>query len=183
MNEDADDTHDKTGDGIDGIDGIDGEFDRDRDPAGRARNARPRDGLGRPLAKGAASGVERVPDELAMPVADAVALAQRYLDNGQPFHAHEVLEVLWKTGPEDERDLWQGLAQIAVGLTHALRGNQVGAVTLLRRGADRVRGYQGRDSDSHGLAIADVVAAADALAHQLEADPTIDLTDVTIRLS
>jgi hypothetical protein len=174
---DVDDTHDETGDGTEG------EFSRDRDPAGRARNARPRDGLGRPLAKDAASEVERVPDELDMPVAEAVALAQRYLDNGQPFHAHEVLEVLWKTGPESERDLWQGLAQIAVGLTHALRGNQVGAVTLLRRGADRVRGYHGRDGFTHGLAIADVVAAADNLARQLETDPTIDLTDVTIRLS
>src|SRR5664279_3897685 len=90
---------------------------RDRDPAGRARNARPRDGLGRPLPRGAPSGMERVPDKLDMAIPEAVALAQRYLDAGQPFHAHEVLELLWKTGPEGERDLWQGLAQIAVGLT------------------------------------------------------------------
>src|SRR5665213_3139655 len=120
------------------------EIDRDRDPTGRARNARPRDGLGRPLPRGATSGVAPVPDEVPMPVADAIAMAQHYLDAGQPFHAHEVLEVLWKTGPDAERDLWQGLAQIAVGLTHALRGNRVGAVTLLHRGADRVRSYQGR---------------------------------------
>ncbi|MHB8274101.1 MAG: DUF309 domain-containing protein [Dermatophilaceae bacterium] len=29
------------------------------------------------------------------------------------------------------------MAQLAVGLTHALRGNNVGAAALLRRGADR----------------------------------------------
>ena len=60
----------------------------------------------------------------------------------RPFHAHEVLEAAWKSGPAQERDLWQGLAQIAVGLTHARRGNARGAVALLRRGAERVRAAQ-----------------------------------------
>ena len=74
--------------------------------------------------------------------AEAAALADRLLRDGRPFHAHEVLEAAWKSGPAQERDLWQGLAQIAVGLTHARRGNARGAVTLLRRGAERVRAYQ-----------------------------------------
>lgn len=146
-----------------------GEIRRDRDPAGRARNARPRDGLGRPMPRGSAPGVERVPDELHMPLDEAVALAQRYLDDGQPFHAHEVLEALWKTRSPDERDLWQGLAQIAVGLTHTLRGNSVGAVTLLRRGATRVRGYGG---DPLGIDVIGVVASALATAADLEAGVT-----------
>jgi hypothetical protein len=117
---------------------------RDRDPAGRPRNARPRDGLGRPLdrADDASSGADRIPDDLVITGAEAAALADRLLRDGRPFHAHEVLEAAWKSGPAGERDLWQGLAQIAVGLTHARRGNARGAVTLLSRGADRVRGYQ-----------------------------------------
>ena len=41
---------------------------------------------------------------------------------GRPFHAHEVLEAFWKAAPPAERDFWQGLAQLAVGLTHARRG-------------------------------------------------------------
>ncbi len=48
-----------------------------------------------------------------------------------------------------ERDLWQGLAQLAVGLTHALRGNARGAVTLLRRGGARLAGYAG--TSPHGI--------------------------------
>jgi len=140
---------------------------RDRDPAGRPRNARPRDGLGRPLPRGSSSGVERVPDELAIPVADAVTLAQVYLDTDRPFHAHEVLEALWKTRPAAERDLWQGLAQIAVGLTHALRGNPTGAVRLLRRGADRVRDYRG---NRHDVAVDSVLDTADRLADALAGD-------------
>ncbi|MDH2426720.1 DUF309 domain-containing protein [Sphaerisporangium sp. TRM90804] len=110
---------------------------RDRDPAGRPRNARPRDALGRPLPKGV-PGVERVPDDYAPGADEAVAVAARYLAEGRPFHAHEVLEARWKTGPERERDLWQGLAQICVGLTHLQRGNGRGASALLTRGADRL---------------------------------------------
>jgi hypothetical protein len=108
--------------------------DRDRDSAGRPRNARPRDGLGRPLDR-AAIGEPPVPDGLHLAPAESAALAQELIDDGRPFHAHEVLEAAWKSAPEDERDMWQGLAQIAVGLTHALRGNDRGAVALLRRGA------------------------------------------------
>ncbi len=113
---------------------------RDRDPAGRARNARPRDQLGRPLPYGSA-GVERVPDDLVLPPLPALVEAQRLLDAGLPFHAHEVLEGTWKAAPEAERDLWQGLAQLAVGLTHVLRGNPAGARTLLERGRARIAGY------------------------------------------
>ena len=116
---------------------------RDRDPAGRPRNARPRDGLGRPLDRADGSGRrDRIPDDLVITGAEAAVLADRLLRDGRPFHAHEVLEAAWKSGPAAERDLWQGLAQIAVGLTHARRGNARGAVTLLGRGVQRVRGYQ-----------------------------------------
>jgi hypothetical protein len=114
--------------------------DRDRDAAGRARNARPRDAFGRPLARGEA-GETPVPDDLSLPAAEALALAQRLLDSGRPFQAHEVLEATWKSAPGAERDLWQGLAQVAVGLTHAQRGNARGAVALLRRGAARVSAF------------------------------------------
>ena len=154
---------------------------RDRDPAGRPRNARPRDALGRPLdpADGPGSGADRIPDDLVITGAEAAALADRLLRDGRPFHAHEVLEAAWKSGPADERDLWQGLAQIAVGLTHARRGNARGAVALLSRGAERVRGYQagassqragGRLTSPFGMNVAVFLAAADDLAARIERD-------------
>ncbi|MFI6358177.1 DUF309 domain-containing protein [Streptomyces sp. NPDC050743] len=107
---------------------------RDRDPEGRARNARPRDGLGRPLPYGT-EGVPRQPEGVVRRPQETVAEAQALLDAGKPFHAHEVFEDAWKSGPEEERALWRGLAQLAVGLTHAARGNAVGGARLLRRGA------------------------------------------------
>ena len=82
---------------------------RDRDPAGRPRNARPRDALGRPLPRDAqardaqardaqarnaqahdaqahdaqahdAQAEGRIPDDLLLPPAEALALAQRLVD-------------------------------------------------------------------------------------------------------
>jgi hypothetical protein len=165
---------------------------RDRDPAGRPRNARPRDALGRPLdpADGPGSGADRIPDDLVITGAEAAALADRLLRDGRPFHAHEVLEAAWKSGPADERDLWQGLAQIAVGLTHARRGNARGAVALLSRGTERVRGYQdgagsqravGRLASPFGMNVDAFLAAADDLAGRIERDgldgiPSADLS-------
>jgi len=173
--------------------------DRDRDPAGRPRNARPRDGLGRPLGRAdsaeapgvsGVSGSERIPDDLVIGGTEAAGLADQLLRDGRPFHAHEVLEAAWKSGPAEERDLWQGLAQIAVGLTHARRGNARGAVTLLRRGAERVRGYQdragsqpaaGRLASPFGMNVPAFLAAADDVATRIEQDgldgiPVADLS-------
>jgi uncharacterized protein len=141
--------------------------DRDRDPRGRARNARPRDSLGRPLSRTGA-GQSPPEDAPALPPAQALATAQQLLDAGRPFHAHEVLEATWKAAPAAERNLWQGLAQIAVGLTHAQRGNARGAAALLRRGAERIGAYPApgpHDVDTAGLrrrseALADRIDAA-----------------------
>jgi hypothetical protein len=132
---------------------------RERDASGRPLNARPRDGLGRPLPRGS-SGVARVPDGLVLPPARSLAEAQRLLDDGLPFHAHEVLEGTWKAAPEDERDLWQGLAQLAVGLTHLLRGNDAGASALFRRARNRIAGYAA--DPPHGIDVPGLLAWADA---------------------
>ncbi|MYX23548.1 DUF309 domain-containing protein, partial [Streptomyces sp. SID8380] len=105
--------------------------ERDRDAEGRARSARPRDGLGRPLRYGDTGGVARQPEGVVRAGAETVREAQALLDAGRPFHAHEVFEDAWKSGPESERALWRALAQLAVGLTHAARGNGRGGARLL----------------------------------------------------
>ena len=142
--------------------------DRERDPSGRPRNARPRDELGRPLPRGQA-GVAGVPDDLHLPPRDSLAEAQRLLDEGRPFQAHEVLEASWKAAPDAERELWQGLAQLAVGLTHGLRGNDVGGARVLRRGADRISGYA--DEPPYGIDVTGLLGWARSLAGQLD-DPS-----------
>lgn len=153
---------------------------RDRDATGRARNARPRDALGRPLPHGVA-GEPVLPDEIAVTPAWAVTTAQDMLDDGRPFHAHEVLEAAWKAACLAERDLWQGLAQLAVGLTHARRGNPRGAVTLLRRGCARLAGYAG--TSPHGIDVDGIRGQATDLAGEIEGRGLAAVPAARLRLS
>ena len=124
--------------------------ERDRDESGRPRSERPRDALGRPLPPGS-EGVPRIPDDLDLPPAETLALAQDLLDRGLAFNAHEVLEAAWKNGPDDEKKLWQSLAQLAVGITHVQRGNGKGAASVLRRASTGL--------DVHGTAPYDIDVA------------------------
>ena len=159
-----------------------GPVPRDRDAAGRPRNARARDELGRPLGRGVGSAgdMPRIPDDLTVTPAEAAALGGSLLAEGKPFHAHEVFEAAWKSAPEPERELWRGLAQIAVGLTHARRGNARGSVSLLRRGAQRVRGYGARDGVDPGF----VAAEAEDVALRIERDglPAVPAADLNLAL-
>ena len=142
-------------------------LDRDRDAAGRPRNARPRDEFGRPLPRSGREMLQAADDEAALPPAETLARADALLAEGRPFQAHEVLEALWHVAADEERGFWQGLAQVAVGLTHAQRGNQVGAVALLRRGSDGVARHVGAD---HGVDITGLTQCCAALADRIEAD-------------
>ena len=121
-------------------------------------NTRPRDRLGRPLPYGSA-GVEPVSEE-PLPPEETLALARDLLRQGRPFSAHEVLEARWKSCPDAERDLWQGLAQLAVGLTHAERGNAVGAARLLARGAGHLETYAATGGPAYGLPLRGLAARA-----------------------
>nr|WP_301539855.1 MFS transporter [Nocardioides sp. zg-DK7169] len=132
--------------------------DRDRNADGRAQQARPRDALGRPLAYGAV-GVEPISEE-PRPPAETLAYARELLDQGRPFAAHEALEVRWKSCPEPERELWQGLAQLCVGLTHHERGNAVGAARLVERAAGRLAAYARSGGPTYGLDLDAVVGCA-----------------------
>jgi uncharacterized protein len=152
--------------------------DRDRDAAGRARNARPRDALGRPLAYGAA-GEERAPEGVVRTPDRALAEAQELLDAARPFHAHEVLEDAWKSAPDEERQLWRGLAQLAVGLTHAARGNARGAATLLERGAGNLVPYAERPP--HDIDVVGLVRWARALAGAAAGGRPLDVPPPRLR--
>ena len=124
------------------------------------------DSLGRPLPYGSA-GTPRIPDDLDLAPAETLAYAQDLLDRGLAFSAHEVLEAAWKNGPDDERMLWQGLAQLAVGITHVQRGNVKGATSLLRTASARLA-HVDRPA-RHGVDVAGLVDFADALIGDLAA--------------
>ncbi|MFI1737304.1 DUF309 domain-containing protein [Streptomyces sioyaensis] len=152
---------------------------RDRDEEGRARSARPRDGLGRPLPYGS-PGVARQPEGVSRTPAQSLAEAQRLLDDGMPFHAHEVLEDAWKAAPEGERELWRGLAQLAVGLTHAARGNAVGGTALLDRGTSALAPYA--DAAPYGIDVAGLLAWSRELTGRLTGSGPVPAAETAPRL-
>ena len=106
-----------------------GRMDRDRDAAGR------------PLPYGV-QGVPRQPEGTVRTPEQTLNEAQRLFDSGRPFHAHEVFEDAWKSARDaDDAGLWKGLAQLAVGCTHRLRGSAEGADRLLGRAAAALAPY------------------------------------------
>ena len=109
--------------------------------------------------------MDRVPEELALAPGESLREAQRLIYQGLPFQAHEVLEGTWKATEGAHRPLWQGLAQLAVGLTHLQRGNTTGAQALLRRGAERIEPFAG--DPPHGIDVAGLVEQAVELADQV----------------
>lgn len=141
-----------------------------RQPRLPSAAGRGRDAAGRPVPLGSPESVEPVPEQ-ALPPADALALARELLAAGRPFFAHDVLEAVWKQAPAGERPLWQGLAQLCVGLTHLQRGNPTGAARLLRRGA----GTLGSAVPAHGLEPALLVARASRAAQDVDAGRVPDL--------
>jgi hypothetical protein len=112
--------------------------------------------------------VERQPEGVVRTPEETIKEAQRLLDAGKPFHAHEVFEDAWKSDPGTERALWKGLAQVAVGLTHGARGNTAGGARLLLRGAGAIEAYGG--ASPHSLDIAGLTAWARELADRLTTD-------------
>jgi hypothetical protein len=158
--------------------------DRERNAGGRPENARPRDATGKPLERGAGpSWRERLRDldeARALPKGEAIAEAERLVLTGRPFYAHEILEGPWHLAEPAERAFWQGLAQVAVGLTHVQRGNATGAVSLLRSGAEKLAAYE----DGHeGVAVRRVVAAATALADRVASEGVTALTADDLRVA
>jgi predicted metal-dependent hydrolase len=58
------------------------------------------------------------------------------------WHAHEAWETLWRAAPDDERDFYQGLIQLAAGLLHVQRRNLRGARNKLSEGVEKLKPFQ-----------------------------------------
>jgi predicted metal-dependent hydrolase len=104
-----------------------------------------------------------------LPDEEARALFERgvALFNGVRYwHAHEAGETLWRAAPEDERDFYQGLIQVAAGLLHLQRRNLRGARNKLREGVDKLRRYQPTHS---GILTTELVRRAERILEDLNA--------------
>lgn len=80
------------------------------------------------------------------------------------FECHETLEDLWIGSEGEERDFYQGLLQVAVGLHHWRQVNFKGAVSLLSSGAEKLRRVR---PVCQRVNVDEVIAAADGFREAL----------------
>jgi len=93
------------------------------------------------------------------------------------FEAHEVLEEVWRQEHGEPRLFLQGLIQICAAYHHFQNGNLVGAITLLQRGADKMRHYPPR---YFGIDASGLIAHIDGNRGRIEAIQRDDATDAKI---
>ncbi len=82
------------------------------------------------------------------------------------FEAHEHFEGLWRAEHGEPRQFLQGLIQICAAFSHFQNGNLIGAVNLLKRGADKMRPYPARYM---GIDAGVLIAQADIARQKIEA--------------
>ena len=86
-----------------------------------------RDRYGRPLRESGKQAFPGIPERTEISSQEAWDQALTYLEQDLPFHAHETFEQRWRCCPDDEREIWQALAQWGAALTQLARGNRIGA--------------------------------------------------------
>jgi hypothetical protein len=115
---------------------------------------------GQPPARGRTPALERHE-------ADALFRRGIALFNGVRYwHAHEAWETLWRAAPDEERDFYQGLIQVAAGLLHLQGRNARGARNKLAEGLAKLRAYQ---PTHRGIFVNELVGKSERLLDDLTA--------------
>jgi predicted metal-dependent hydrolase len=82
------------------------------------------------------------------------------------WHAHEAWEELWRAAPDEERDFYQGLIQLAAGLLHLQRRNARGARNKIREALEKLSAY----TPAHrGIFVNELVGKAQRTLEDLDA--------------
>lgn len=111
------------------------------------------------------------------PGLDPVAEGVRLFNEEYFFEAHEVLEDLWHVERGESRLFLQGLIQVCAAYHHFQNGNFVGAITLLERGADKMRPYPPRYV---GIDAGKLISHIDQDRRRIEAIQRGETADATI---
>jgi hypothetical protein len=106
----------------------------------------------------------------------AVAIAAPLFAARLFFEVHEILEPPWRDAEGDEREILQGLIQVAVGFHHHEDGNLRGAISLLSDGNAKLFAHvpEALAIDLESLC-REVESFAIALRHRAAGDSSIEL--------
>ena len=70
---------------------------------------------------------------------DSLILAIKLFNNHKWYEAHDAFEDLWNVIEGEERQILQGILQVAVSQFHLSKGNLNGATILLGEGLGRIK--------------------------------------------
>lgn len=145
---------------------------RPRDPGAPPKPERPRDELGRPLARDA-ENLLHMEDYGALSVEQNHHLGIEHFNAGRFFPAHEAWETCWKqTKGTTDAEFFKGLSQLGAGYVHLGRGNPHGAKTLMRRAAGRIALYGEEHRGVRAMELAEIARAhADRIDGATEENP------------
>ncbi|MDE0023478.1 MAG: DUF309 domain-containing protein [Spirochaetaceae bacterium] len=116
----------------------------------------------------AEAGEQTVKEPFPQPYLECI---RRY-NAGSHWHAHEVLEDLWRaTGDPERRLFFQGVIQLAAAFVHAERGNMRGVRRLLAKAAAKLAAVPSPYLALDLTALLEGMAAADREAQAVAADP------------
>ena len=96
------------------------------------------------------------------------------------WHAHEAWETCWRAAPDQERDFYQGLIQVAAGLLHLQRRNVRGARNKLGEGLARLRPFQ---PAHRGIFVNELVGKGDRILEDLNSGQVPYLIPPVIRFA
>jgi predicted metal-dependent hydrolase len=68
--------------------------------------------------------------------------ALQQFNDGWYFESHETLEDLWMVTPLPEREMFQGIIQLAAAFVHYARGERAGVLKLLNAAIDKLRRFE-----------------------------------------
>ena len=95
----------------------------------------------------------------------------RLYNTGRHWHAHEVLEDLWRATADPQRRLFfQGIIQLAAAFVHAERGNMRGVRRLLAKASAKLAAAPSPYLALDVSALVEAMAAADREAHAVASD-------------
>jgi hypothetical protein len=82
------------------------------------------------------------------------------------FESHETLEDLWMVSPWPERDLFQGVIQLAAAFVHLARGEYPGIFKLLDASVDKLRRFA---PEHFGVDVASLIVEAERARDEIAA--------------
>ena len=78
-------------------------------------------------------------DESTKSLQDSLCIALDLFNKHEWYEAHDAFEEIWNTVDGDERQVIQGILQVAVSQFHLSKGNLNGATILLGEGLGRIK--------------------------------------------